>query len=107
MGLQGLAICWAAVVPCRWLRDTRQLHSRPAYHGWLVALLAALPSLGLLVLGGLARPLVPGVPARRPAAPAAALLALAGLAVGLPHLARLSRPDAVERVIGLLLIMCS
>ena len=45
--------------------DTRQLHSRPAYHGWLVALLAALPPLGLLALGGLARPLIPARPTAR------------------------------------------
>ena len=30
--------------------DTRQLHSRPAYHGWLVALLAVLPPLALLTV---------------------------------------------------------
>ncbi|SHM05906.1 phosphate ABC transporter membrane protein 1, PhoT family [Paracoccus solventivorans] len=90
--------------------DTRQLHSRPAYHGWLVALLAALPPLGLLVLGGLAGPLIPGATHGAGAllAPAAALLALAGLGVGLARISPGFRArNAVERVIGLLLILCS
>ncbi len=86
--------------------DTRRLHSRPAYHGWQVALLAALPALGLLVLGGLARPLIPGLGAL--VAPAAVLLGLAGLGLGLARVSPQFRArNAVERVIGLLLILCS
>jgi len=90
--------------------DTRRLHSRPAYHGWLVVLLTVLPPLGLLALAGLARALVPGAAeSTGRLVPALLLLAaLAGLGAGLARVSsRLRARNAVERVIGLLLILSS
>ena len=38
--------------------NTRVLHSRPTYYGWNVALFTAVPALLVLLLWGIAQPLV-------------------------------------------------
>jgi phosphate transport system permease protein len=82
--------------------DTRKLHSRPAYAGWNVALLALLPGLLLLIAGRM----VAGPSALL--APLVLVLALAGAGWALSRIrADYRARNAVEAIIRGLLILSS
>ncbi|MFV0382896.1 phosphate ABC transporter permease subunit PstC [Paracoccus sp. (in: a-proteobacteria)] len=89
--------------------DVRNLHSRPVYHGSLVALSALLPALAVMTAGALLR--MQGiVPAESGSIVGLAALAaaVAGLGRGVTRIeAGFQARNAVERIVLGLLILCS
>ncbi len=89
--------------------DVRNLHSRPVYHGYSVAMTALLPALAVMLLGSILR-LADVIPAE--SGPVVGLVALAaaigGLGLGVSRIGKDYRArNVVEQMTQGLLILCS